>query len=186
MDHNERYYRRSLRDVLVGQGILTDEAADELVQSAFESNEPFGSVLVESGIMTAWDLAKTVSAQYQMPVLPLSNYQFDATFFNGPPPSMLYQYQIVPVGRFGSTWSFASVEPPSRECVEALREHCGSSLFFFVSEVPHIQQALQSHVKVVDMESDSSWQSIFESGEKAVLEEMENSTKATTDPMLES
>ena len=33
MDRYERFYRRTLRDVLVGQGVLTPEQADELAES---------------------------------------------------------------------------------------------------------------------------------------------------------
>ncbi len=172
MDPFERYTRRSLRDVLVGQGVLSQEAADELVESAYESNEAFGAVIVDAGHLTAWDLAKTVSTHYQMPVLPLINYQFDTDLFETVSPATLYQYQILPVGRFGRSWSFAVVEPPSRECIDALREACGSSIFFFVSELPEVQRALQDHVKVVDVQADTSWQSIFDTGERRVNEEI--------------
>ncbi len=178
MDPFERFHRRSLRDVLVTQGVLNQEQADELVEAAYESNEPFGAVLVEAGHLTAWDLAKTVATHYQMPVLPLFDYRFDAGLLEGVPASTLYQYQIVPVGRFGRCWSFAVVEPPSREAIEALRETCGNSLFFFVSEVQEVQQALQENVKVVDVSSDTSWQSIFDTGERRVSEEIEQEQSA--------
>lgn len=172
MDPFERYTRRSLRDVLVSQGTLSQEAADELIESAYESNEAFGAVIVEAGLLTAWDLAKTVSTHYQMPVLPLINYEFDNAVFDQISPATLYQYMVLPVGRFGRTWSFTVVEPPSRECIDALREACGSSIFFFVSELPEVQQALQEHVKVVDVQADTSWQSIFDTGERRVNEEI--------------
>ena len=64
------------------------------------------------------------------------------------------------------------VEPPTRECIDALREACGSSIFFFVSELQEVQRALQEHVKVVDVQSDTSWQSIFDTGERRVNEEI--------------
>ena len=171
MDHFERFYRRTLRDVLVGQGVVAQQDADELQASASESNEPFGSVLVEAGQVTSWDLAKVVATHYQIPVLPLSQYTWDTALFEGVSPTTLFQYQVVPVGRFGKTWSFSTVEPPSRECVKALQDQCGESIFFFVSEVTDVQKALQEHVKVVDVTADTSWQSIFDTGDRAVLED---------------
>ncbi len=173
MDPFDRFHRRSLRDVLVTQGVLSQEQADELVEAAYESNEPFGAVLVEAGHLTSWDLAKTVATHYQMPVLPLMEYKFDKGVLEGVPASTLYQYQMVPIGRFGRCWSFAVVEPPTREAIDTLREACGNSLFFFVSEVQEVQQALQEHVKVVDVSSDTSWQSIFDTGDRRVNEEIE-------------
>ncbi len=172
MDPFERFTRRSLRDVLVSQGVLSQDSADELVESAYESNEQFGAVVVEAGLLTAWDLSKTVASHYQMPVLPLSGYRFEKDLFEGLSAATLYQYQAVPVGRFGRAWSFAVVEPPTRECIDALRSTCGSSIFFFVSELPEVQRALRENVKVVDVSADTSWQSIFDTGERRVAEDI--------------
>ena len=79
MDPHERFYRRSLRDVLVSQGVLAQDQAEELVVSARDAHEPFGCVVVDAGYLSAWDLAKTLAAAYQMPVLPLLGYKFDTT-----------------------------------------------------------------------------------------------------------
>jgi hypothetical protein len=169
MDPHERLYRRSLRDVLTSQGVLTTEQADELISSARETHEPLGAVVVEAGYLTAWDLAKVVSANYQMPIIPLQGFKFDHRLLEGLPPSVLHQYRVVPVGRFGRAWSFAIGEPPVRDLVEALRAVCGSSIFFFVTDCVEVQRVLKDHVKFVDSKKDSAWKSIFETGEQAVL-----------------
>jgi hypothetical protein len=170
MDVHNRFQRRSLRDVLVSQGILTDEIADELVSSARETNEPLGMVIVEAGYLTSWDLAKCVATHWQMPIIPLAGFQFDKELVEGLSPATLYQFHVVPVGRFGSVRSFAVIEPPSRDCLESLHEACGKSLFFFVAELPEIQRILRDNVKVVDTQSDRSWESVFDVGDQNVLE----------------
>lgn len=171
MDPHDRLFRRSLRDVLVDQSVLTQEQADELVESAYETSEPFGLVVVDAGYLTSWDLVKLISSKYQLPVLPLSGYQIEPEVLAKLPASTLYHYQIVPVACFGNSWTFAIVEPPNRDCIETLREACGNSLFFFVSEAPDVQRVLREHVKVVDAKADDSWQSIFDSGDQRVHEE---------------
>ncbi len=77
----------------------------------------------------------------------------------------------MPVGRFGAVRSFAVIEPPSRDCINALKDACGNNLFFFVGEVPEVQRLLRENVKVVDTKADTSWQSIFDTGDKNVLHE---------------
>lgn len=170
MDANHRFEHRSLRDVLTSQGVITAEEADDLIEAAREANEPFGEVVVGAGHLTAWDLARTVAEHYQMPYLPLSGFRYDADLVKGMPPATLYQYQVLPVGRFGKACSFAVVEPPIRACINALQEACGNQLFFFVGEVPEIQRLLRDNVKVMDPSADTSWADVFDTGDRNVLE----------------
>ena len=172
MDRHERFYRRSLRDVLVGQGVLTAELADELAESAYEAGESFGFAVVDAGHLTAWDLTKLVAGSYQMPVLPLAGYDYDASMLDGMSAATLYQHQVLPVGRFGRSWSFAVAEPPSRECVTALKEAFGSALFFFVSDAEQVKTMVSEHVKVVDAASDKAWQSMFDDADAAIKTEI--------------
>ena len=171
MDVHNRFERRSLRDVLIAQGALSPELADELVSSAREENESFGAVVVDAGHMTAWDLAKAVITHYQLPFLPLQGFQFDEELAVGLPTATLYQHNILPVGRFGKAWSFAVIEPPSRDCINELQEACGNNLFFFVAEVQEVQRLLGDNVKVVDAKGDKSWTAVFDAGEESVLSE---------------
>jgi hypothetical protein len=168
MDPHERFHRRNLRDTLVSQGVLNPEQAEELAAAAQEGHEAFGSIVVDAGYLSSWDLAKTLAASYQMPVLPLVGYEFDRKLLEGLSPTILHQYRVLPIGRFGRAWSFAVVEPPSRELVETLRSACGNSIFFFAAEVTDVLRLLKEHVKVVDAAKDTAWQSIFDSGEQAV------------------
>jgi hypothetical protein len=172
MDPHERFYRRSLRDVLTAQGTLTAEQAEELSQSAQDSNEPFGGVVVDAGYLTAWDLTKVVATHYQVPVLPLAGYRWDRSLADGVPPALLHQYGAIPVGRFGRAWSFAVYEPPTREMVESLRHVCGNAIFFFAADIGEVRKVLRESVKVVDVTTDTGWQSIFDSGDRKVLDEL--------------
>ena len=169
MDAHNRFERRSLRDVLVDQSILTEELADELITSARESNEPFGSVVVDAGHITAWDLAKMVATHYNMPCMPLAGFVYEDELGEGIAAATLYQYQVLPVGRFGQVRTFAVVEPPSRECINTLSDVCGNRLFFYVSDAHEIRRVLQENVKVVDTSADGSWTSIFDEADQNVL-----------------
>lgn len=172
MDAHHRFERRSLRDVLIDQGVLDAALADELISSARESNEAFGCVLVEAGHLSAWDLAKLVATHYQMPYLPLAGFHYDKDLIEGVSTAALHQYVAVPVGHFGRSWSFAVVEPPSRDCIASLQEACGSgSLFFFVAEVPEVERLLRDNIKVVDTTNDKSWHEIFDTGDRNVFDE---------------
>lgn len=171
MDRYERFYRRSLRDVLVGHKILSAELADDLAESAYEASESFGFAVVDAGHLTSRELTKTVAGQYQMPVLPLQGYEYDETMLDGMSAATLFQHQVLPVGRFGRSWSFAVAEPPSRECVAALKEAFGVALFFFAADAVLVKHMVAEHVKVVDATSDKGWQSMFDVADAAINEQ---------------
>jgi hypothetical protein len=181
MDRYERFYRRSLRDILVSQGAVTPDVADELAESAYESSESFGHAVVDAGHLSSWELAKVVSSHYQLPVLPLAGFEYDDTLTQGISAATLYQYQILPVGRFGQAWSFAVVEPPSREALAALREACGSAIFFFAAEADQIQLLIAEHVRVVDAKADQQWQDIFDVADQRIQEELGDASGSDAD-----
>jgi hypothetical protein len=172
MDPYERYTRRSLRDTLVAEGVLTNEQADELIESAYETSEPFGSVLVESGYLTAWDLMGKVAATYQMPVMPLEGYRLDLELVREVPSTLLYQFQMLPLARFGQVWTWVAATPPTKDSIDALRERCGPAHFFYVGDMVQVQRLLQENVQVVDVGADAGWTDIFDHGDEAVQEEI--------------
>jgi hypothetical protein len=171
VDPFDRFNLRSLDEVLVAQGLLSREKADELMQAASEANESFAGVLLEAGVVTPWDLAKVVATTYQLPVHPLSGYKFDKGNFEGIPAELMHHHRFLPIGQFGMTRTFAVVVPPSRELLDRLQAICHGSVHFFVAEEPEISRALRDHVKVVDTEKDSGWQKLFDSAEEEVLKD---------------
>ncbi len=168
MDPFDRFLRRPLDQMLVAQGVATRERMDELLASARETNESLGVVLLESGALSPWDFAKTIASQYQLPVQSLSGYRFDKDLVSSVPPEVLHRHQVMPLGVFGRTRTFAIMEPPTRELLDELQSRHGSSLFFFVAQGPEIARALREHVKVVDVDRDTSWQRLFDSAEEEV------------------
>ena len=172
MDRHDRFYRRTLRDVLVGQGVMTAEEADELAESAYEANESFGYAVIDAQHLTPGALARAVANHYQMPVIPLQGYEYDADMLDGMSAATLYQYQILPIGRFGRSWSFAVSEPPPREAIEELEENFGSAIFFFVGEADLIKELVTEHVKVLDASTDKDWESLFDSADQQILDEL--------------
>ena len=172
MDPYDRYFRRSLRDVLLSEGVLTAEQADELTESAYAHDEPLGSVVVDSGYLTAWDLMQKIAATYQLPILLLDDYKVDDELLKSVPSTVLFHHGVFPLARFGQTWTWAITTPPTRELIASLREHCGPSHFFYAADMTHIQRLLHANTKVVDTSADDSWENIFDSGDEAVQQEI--------------
>jgi hypothetical protein len=168
VDPFDRFTRHPLEEVLVGEGALTRARADELLASAHATGEPFGLVLIESGTMTPWDLAKTIATHYQMPVHPLVGYRFDKELLEGMDAGLLHRHQVIPLGAFGRTRTFAVLQPPDRTLIDELTAAYGASLFFFVAEGTEIGRILRDEVKVIDTDKDSTWSKLFDEAEEGI------------------
>ena len=88
------------------------------------------------------------------------------------PATLLYQHQVLPLGSFGQSWTWACATPPTKDLIDSLREHCGPSHFFFVGDMTVIQRMLQDNVRVLDVTADDAWTGVFDAGEEAVREEV--------------
>jgi hypothetical protein len=174
MDPLDRFLRRPLNEVLVSQGVLSQDQVETLAESARASGEPLGAVIVESGALTAWDFARTIATHYQMPVHTLVGYKFDKDFATGYPPDLLHRHQLVPLARFGRTRTFAVLEPPTRPMIQELQETVGHAtpVFFFVAPGDEIRKVLDERIKIVDAAADSNWQTIFDSAEQEILKDL--------------
>ena len=148
--------------------MLARSRADELMASARATGEPFALVVLESGTLTPWDLAKTIATHYQMPVHPLVGYRFDESLLEGVEAGIFHRHHVVPLGKFGRTRTFAVVQPPNRELIDELTGAYGTSLFFFVSEGTDVTRVLREQVKVLDVEKDAGWSKLFDAGEESV------------------
>jgi hypothetical protein len=177
MDPLDRFLRRPLPEVLVSQGILAKDQVDALVESAKASGDSLGAAVIDAGVLTPWDFARTIAIHYQMPVHPLAGYKFDRDFAVGYPPDLLHRHQIIPLARFGRTRTFAVMEPPTRAMVSDLQQTVGHAtpIFFFVAPGDEIRRVLDDKVKLMDPSGDPGWQSIFDSAEQEVLKDLKKS-----------
>jgi len=168
VDPFDRFLRRPLDELLVSQSILSREKADEMMASAEQAGEPLATVVLEAGTLTAWDLARTIAVHYQMPVLPLAGYRFEKELVVGLRPETLHRFQVLPLGVFGATRTFAVIEPPNKTLLDELTATCGTSIFFFAAEANEVARILREHVKVVDANADAGWQKLFDEAEVEV------------------
>jgi hypothetical protein len=177
VDPLDRFLRRPLSEVLVSQGVLAKEQVEQLTESAKAAGDSLGAAIIDSGALTAWDFARTVSTHYQMPVHPLVGYKLDKDFANGYPPDLLHRYQLVPLARFGHARTFAVLEPPNRALINDLQATLGHAtpLFFFVAPGDEIRRVLEEKVKIVDVAADSGWQNLFDSAEQEILKDLKKS-----------
>jgi len=149
MKHLEKLSRKQLGEVLVDEGIISGEQLAEAFEERGRTGEGLGSILVEAGFLTEWDLAKVVCTHYQLPFIVLRSVSVSKTMFELFTEDEYRSIGFFPVDEMGSVVTLAVSEMPEYELLEGIRKRTGLTPFLFVSLLSEIQESLKSATGVV-------------------------------------
>lgn len=103
--------RKKLVDILLAEGLLSEGQLERARVSSKKDNVPLGKSLVKLGFLTEEQLARTVSAQYDLPFVSLGAMEVDQDFARFINASYAQKQQIVPISKIGSTLTLAMAQP---------------------------------------------------------------------------
>jgi type II secretory ATPase GspE/PulE/Tfp pilus assembly ATPase PilB-like protein len=103
--------RKKLVDILLAEGMVTEEKLEQARVSSKKDNISLGKSLVKLGFLTEEQLARTISAQYDLPFVSLGTMQADPDFARFINASYAQKQQIVPISKIGSTLTLAMAHP---------------------------------------------------------------------------
>ena len=89
-----------LAEILTERGAVPSEVVTDALYSQDKSGEPFVQVLVGSGHITEWDLAKLVTENFNLPFLMASHYQIVEAAKSRFPKEVLFRHTMVPLDVF--------------------------------------------------------------------------------------
>ena len=186
LDHLERLGRKRLGDVLVDEQLISKEQLLEALADRQRTGVPLGRVLVESGYVSDWDLAKAVTKHYNLPFVTLAGRSIDAATFGLIDVPVLLREQIVPFDLFGAALCLACVEMPEPEVLRDVQEQTKLTPFVFVACASEIKRVLAENGAVEDVSISSNsvldldiaqsdeWKKIFDLANESVINERED------------
>lgn len=145
MTHYDRLKRKRLGDVLVDEGLATEEIVIAALQDQQRSGRLLSDIVLESRHVGEHDLARAIVDHYQVPYVDLKNYTIHKDIIQEIPAALLNRGRIVPLDRYGKQMCFACQEIPSKEVVDELRRHAPGGVYFYVSSAVEIRRVLQDH-----------------------------------------
>ncbi|MHC4933027.1 MAG: hypothetical protein ACYTGV_12635 [Planctomycetota bacterium] len=151
----ERLRRKRLSDILIDEGVASKEAVMTAFQEHQQSDRLLSDVLLESNELSEFDLAKVLVAQYQLPFVDLSSYNFHKDVVRKYPAELLHRAGTVPLDLFGETVCFACQEFPSEEVAAELESHGPGKIFYFVALAMEIKHALGSQAPLTEPAADA-------------------------------
>jgi hypothetical protein len=131
-------HRRRIGEILVNEGLVSQEQLEEALRVQKKTGELLGSVLMDMGLVAESDIAKTMCLQYQLPFITLQNYEFDEKLLNLFPKEFLHKHRLLPFDKVGDMLLVLVTEIPGDQVLEEIPKltHLNTALYVgYLSEV---------------------------------------------------
>ncbi|MBV8124525.1 MAG: Flp pilus assembly complex ATPase component TadA, partial [Paucibacter sp.] len=129
--------------VLVHAGKLQVKAAEDLVRQAREKKASFVSTVIAAGVVSASDLAHTLSSALAVPLLDLNAIDPQKLPANLLDTKLLQQYQIIALGRRGNRIFIGGADPTEQEVADRIKFATQLSPEWVIVEYDKLAKLLQ-------------------------------------------
>jgi hypothetical protein len=143
--------RKRLGDVLVDEALIAKEQLHEALGERQRSGNPLGQILVDSGYVSEWDLAKAVATHYNLPFLNLDGYDLNTTPLDVFPPDLAHREKLLPFDRFGDVLCIACTEMPALDVLRRIQEITGCTPCLYVTLGSDVKRLLAENVDAPDV-----------------------------------
>jgi len=148
MTHYDRLKRKRLGDVLVDEGIATEEMVIAALQEQQRTGALLSDILLQQRQVGEHDLARAIVDHYQVPYIDLKNYTIHKDIVKEFSPALLNRARVVPLDRYAKQMCFACQEIPTKEVVDELRKIAPGGIYFYVASAVDIAKVLEDQAPV--------------------------------------
>ncbi len=134
---------KRLGDILIDSGFLTAAELAEALSSQQGSKKKLGEVIVDMGLLTELDILRAISSQYDIPIIDLQNVDIDPEATKIVPEQYCVENSVVPIGFEGDRLVIAIYDPLNILISDDLRFRTGSEVIPMLAPRKAIEEAIQ-------------------------------------------
>ncbi|MFP4191179.1 MAG: hypothetical protein ACLFU6_03815, partial [Candidatus Hydrogenedentota bacterium] len=116
--------RRRLGEMLLDEGVISQEQLDEAVRAKEEKGGFIGQALVELGYVDQRTLISFLVKQCKIPYISLLDYEISKDLLALIPQETCLQYRLLPIDKMGRILTVAMVDPLDANALDSVREAC--------------------------------------------------------------
>lgn len=135
--------RPTLAEVLVGQGMLTKPAVDQVLHRLGGVSASLGATLVSEGLLSEEQLASALATQFGLPFDPLTDFRVDHAFYDSVSVKLMQRHPFVPIAESRGRLTVAVPDPQNLLGMDELELLLGRQLDLVVSPKSAIMIALE-------------------------------------------
>jgi type IV pilus assembly protein PilB len=134
--------RPSLAEILVGHGVLTKQAVEDVLGRLKGVPAVLGQTLVCEGLLSEDQLAQALAVQYGLPYDPLTSFQVDPRYYETISVKLKQRFPFIPISERDSVLTIAVADPHNLLGLDELELMIGKPLELIVSSKSAILSAL--------------------------------------------
>lgn len=145
--HLDKLVRTRLDDILVGERVLDRERLEAAQAEQDQSGRQLSDVLIDSGAIDDWELARLIASHYSLPFVDVAAYSVPANVLELLPLDWCRTRGVLPIDQFGKTIALACVEVPTAEIVQEIVEKTGCTPFLYAAARRPIRDLIDESLK---------------------------------------
>ncbi|MBI5368509.1 MAG: hypothetical protein HZA54_15850 [Planctomycetes bacterium] len=140
-----RLTKKRLGEMLLEEGLITEEHINEALKRQQESGEMLGESLVKLGYTSEMEIARVLATQYALPYINAANYYVPKEVVDLIPLETLTENQIVPLDKIGNSLILAVSGNLNEKVFEEIERMTACQIFLYVSAASQVMQAIRTH-----------------------------------------
>ena len=140
-----RLTRKKLGEILVEEGLITDEQVQDALRLQHQQGVLFGEALVQQGIITEDKIVSTLVHQFGIPYIDATKYDVANELLEIFDPAMMRRFQFVPLDSIGSVLVVAIAGLLSEDLLTELESQTGCSVQVYLTKMSEIAAVLAEH-----------------------------------------
>lgn len=133
---------KRLGDILISDGLLTNEQLDQALEQQKQSHERLGTVLIEHGYITERELIDALRNQLGIDFIDLTKTNIDPSMSRYIPKSLAQEYEIVPIQVVRDNLFLAMSDPLNFMAIERARDTSRKNVVPMIATASAVRHAI--------------------------------------------
>ncbi len=143
-----RVEKKSLGELLLQQGVITEKQFEEAREEERKSALPLRKALIKLGVITEEDMVSFIAEQLDIPRIELNNYLIDSKIVDLVPENLARKHQLIPILKIANNLTCAMVDPLNIFALDEVRLKTGLTIEPAISTETEVKKALDEHYSV--------------------------------------
>ena len=138
-----RLTRKKLGEILLEQGLISEQQIQDALRLQNQQGVLFGEALVEQGVITEEKIVHTLLHQFGIPYVEPTKYEIAQELLEIFDPTMMRRYQFVPMDSIGSVLVVAIAGMLSEELLVEMENQTGCTVQLYLTKMSEISSVLE-------------------------------------------